>query len=64
MLTADEIRRRLSCLPDPIALKVRDELSQHRVYEAERLACVVLGNEAAEGLIASIVRDRMRADWS
>lgn len=56
MLTPDEIRDLLRCLPDTVALGVLGELHQGRVYEAERLAMAVIDGERAHELIASLVR--------
>lgn len=56
MLTGDEIRERLRCLPDRIAIRVLAELAEDRVYEAERLAHGFLGADRGDELIASLVR--------
>lgn len=56
LLGADEIRDRLRCLPDAVGLAVLAELYDGRVYEAERLAMVVIDADRAHELVASIVR--------
>lgn len=56
MLTADELRDLLRCLPDDVALAVLAELHGGRVYEADRLAATVLPADQASELVASMVR--------
>jgi hypothetical protein len=56
VLSPDEIRDLLRCLPDTVALGVLGELHHGRVYEAERLAMVSVDADAAHELVASIVR--------
>lgn len=61
MLTGDEIREKLRCLPDHLALSVLCHLADGRVYEAERVAHLVIGADAGDELIASIVRSQKAA---
>lgn len=58
MLTADQIRDMLRCLPDAAAVSILAELSDRgdRVYEATRIAHEHLGAERGDELIASMVR--------
>jgi hypothetical protein len=60
MLTADQIRDLLRCLPDGLAMEIlalmRGEDGRDMVYEAERLAMGALGAEGGHELIASLAR--------
>ena len=65
MLSALAAWRMLRSLPDQLALKVLDELSLDRVYEAERITMDAFGTDrAAEAneLIASLVRARISGE--
>lgn len=65
MLSALAAWRMLRSLPDQLALKVLDELSKDRVYEAERITMDALGTDRAEEaneLIASLVRARISGE--
>ena len=59
MLSALAAWRKLRSLPDALALKVLDELSRERVYEAERIIHDAWGTERAaeaDELVSSLVR--------
>lgn len=60
IMSVDEIRDALRVLPDDVALYFADQIMIGRVYEAERVAKVIIGSPAAEALVALLVRARIR----
>jgi hypothetical protein len=66
MLTADQIRDLLRCLPDAQALAILSLMAgegsdRSMVYEAERIAAAALGAERGNELIASMVKGTVTA---